>query len=53
MGAINDSSACGLAVALSTTTARSACTLPQKEAMRAASSIFWIFSRSTGLCGSR
>jgi len=49
IGAISDSSTSGRAVARSTTTARRACTLPQKEASRAASSIFWTFSRSTGL----
>ncbi len=36
-----------------TTTARRLCTLPQCEAMRAASSMRWIFSGSTGRAGFR
>ena len=37
------------ALARSITTAPSACTFPQKDTRRAASSIFWIFSRSSDL----
>ena len=40
--------ACGALSRNTTTTARRLCTLPQCEAMRAASSIIWIFSGSTG-----
>ena len=37
------------ALSRKTTTARRLCTFPQCEAIRAASSIRWIFSGSTGL----
>ena len=53
MGAVTASRTSSEQLSRKTATARRLCTLPQCEAIRAASSMRWIFSGSTGLWGSR